>query len=81
LSIKNLPIFCGLSSGSADQILGSFGHWHPHMMVFCPYYENSMLGSNNLGATPLPIVSDDAGTPFAVVLIPVNDKLAIKAQP
>ena len=66
---------------SADQILGSFGHWHPHMMVFCPYYENSMLGSNNLGATPLPIVSDDAGTPFAVVLIPVDDKLAIKAQP
>jgi hypothetical protein len=66
---------------SADQILGSFGHWHPHMMVFCPYYENSMLGSNNLGAIPLPIVSDDAGTPFAVVLIPVDDKLAIKAQP
>ena len=34
---------------SADQNLGSFGHWHPHMMVFCPYYENSMLGDNPLG--------------------------------
>ena len=65
---------------SADQILGPFGHWHPHMMVFCPYYENSMLGGNPFGA-PLPIVSDDAGTPFAVVLIPVDDKLAIKARP
>jgi hypothetical protein len=21
---------------SADQNLGSFGHWRPHMMVFCP---------------------------------------------
>lgn len=67
---------------SADQNLGAFGHWHPHMMVFCPYYENSMLGSNPLGAPlPIPIVSDDGGTPFAVVVIPVDDKLAIKAQP
>jgi hypothetical protein len=64
---------------SADQILGSFGHWHPHMMVFCPYYENAMLGGNPFGA-PLPSVSDDAGTPFAVVLIPVDDRLAIKAH-
>jgi hypothetical protein len=64
---------------SADQNLGSFGHWHPHMMVFCPYYENSMVGSNPFGA-PLPLVTDDAGTPFAVVVIPVDDRLAIKAQ-
>jgi len=27
----------------------------------------------------LPAVSDDGGTPFAVVVIPVDDKLAIKA--
>jgi hypothetical protein len=27
----------------------------------------------------LPLVTDDAGTPFAVVVIPVDDKLAIKA--
>ncbi len=66
---------------SADQHLGpGIGHWHPHMMVFCPYYENSMVGGNQFGA-PLPIVTDDGGTPFSVVVIPVDDKLAIKAQP
>ena len=64
---------------SADQNLGAFGHWHPHMMVFCPYYENSMVGGNPFGA-PLPIVTDDAGTPFAVVVIPVDERLAIKAE-
>jgi hypothetical protein len=64
---------------SADQNLGGgVGHWHPHMMVFSPYYKNSMLGNNPFGA-PLPLVTDDAGTPFAVVVIPVDDKLAIKA--
>ncbi|HET7438580.1 MAG TPA: hypothetical protein VFJ56_03720 [Nitrospira sp.] len=65
---------------SADQNLGAFGHWHPHMMVFCPYYENAMLGGNPLANPQFPIVSDDAGTPFAVVLIPVDDRLAIKAH-
>jgi hypothetical protein len=64
---------------SADQHLASgIGHWHPHMMIFAPYYENSMLGNNEFGS-PLPQLSDDAGTPFAVVVIPVDDKLAIKA--
>lgn len=30
---------------SANQDLGpGVGHWHPHMMVYTPYYENSMLG-------------------------------------
>ncbi len=65
---------------SADQQLGpGVGHWHPHMMVFSPYYENSMLGGNDF-AKPLPFVTDDAGTPFTVVVIPVDDKLAVKAQ-
>jgi hypothetical protein len=65
---------------SADQHLGpGVGHWHPHMMVFSPYYENAALGGNEFGA-PLPIVTDDGGTPFAVVVIPVDVKLAIKAQ-
>ena len=64
---------------SADQNLGSgIGHWHPHMMVFAPYYDNPMLGGNAFGS-PLPTVSDDAGTPFAVVVIPVDDNLAVKA--
>jgi hypothetical protein len=45
---------------SADQNRGAgFGHWHPHMMVFSPYYENSMLGGNQFGH-PLPLVTDDA---------------------
>jgi hypothetical protein len=64
---------------SADQHLApGIGHWHPHMMVFAPYYKNSMLGDNEFGQ-PLPGVSDDGGTPFAVVVIPVDDRLAIKA--
>ena len=65
---------------SADQVLGPAGHWHPHVMVFAPNYENPMLGPNELGGH-LPVVSDDAGTPFAVVVIPVDDKSAIKARP
>ena len=64
---------------SADQQLGpGVGHWHPHMMVFAPYYDNPMLGSNESGVGP--VVSDDAGTPFTVIVIPVDPKLAIKAQ-
>jgi hypothetical protein len=63
---------------SAHQHLGSgINAWHPHMMVFAPYYENAVVGGSAFGS-PLPQVSDDAGTPFAVVVIPVDDKLAIK---
>lgn len=65
---------------SADQVLGPAGHWHPHIMVYAPNYANPMLGPNEMGGH-LPVVSDDAGTPFAVVVIPVDDKLAIKARP
>jgi hypothetical protein len=64
---------------SADQNLGSgIGHWHPHVMIFAPYYENAMVGGNAFGS-PLPQVSDDGGTPFAVVVIPVDHNLAVKA--
>jgi hypothetical protein len=65
---------------SADQVLGPAGHWHPHMMVYLPNYENTMLGNNDPGSH-LPAIGDDAGTPFAVGIIPVDDKLAIKARP
>jgi hypothetical protein len=66
---------------SADQNLGTgIGAWHPHVMVFAPYYEDSMLGGNEFGSN-LPSVSDDGGTPFTVVVIPVDHKLAVKAQP
>jgi len=65
---------------SADQFLGSeAGHWHPHMMVYSPYYKNAMLGDNAFGST-LPAVTDDAGTPFAIIVIPVDDQLAVKAH-
>ncbi len=63
---------------SAHQHLGpGIDAWHPHMMVFAPYYDNSMVGGNPFGSV-LPQLSDDAGTPFAVVVIPVDDALAIK---
>jgi hypothetical protein len=65
---------------SADQDLGpGAGHWHPHVMVYTPYYDNSMLGGNPPGGI-LPVVGDDAGTPFAVTVIPVARELAIKAR-
>ena len=65
---------------SADQNLGSgIGAWHPHLMVFAPYYDNAMLGGNEFG-TPLPQVTDDAGTPFTVVVIPVDHGLAVKTR-
>ena len=65
---------------SADQVLGPVGHWHPHMMVFAPNYDNSMLGNNDPGSD-VPTVGDDAGTPLAIVVIPVDEKLFVKAQP
>ena len=35
---------------SADQNLGTgIGHWHPHMMIFALYYDNSLLGNNEFG--------------------------------
>jgi hypothetical protein len=78
-----IPKRAGVSFGymwSADQILGPSGHWHPHMMVFAPNYENSMLGNNDPGSH-LPVVGDDAGTPLAILVIPVDEKLFVKAQP
>lgn len=64
---------------SAEMDLGpGIGAFHPHMMVYTPYYENAMLGGNEFGGE-LPFVSDDAGTPFAVTVIPVDHALAVKA--
>lgn len=65
---------------SAHQHLGSgIDAWHPHMMLFAPYYENAMVGGNAFGSV-LPQVSDDAGTPFSVIVIPVDDKLAVRIR-
>jgi hypothetical protein len=63
---------------SADQYLApGIGAWHPHIMVYTPYYTNAMLGGNEFGG-PLPAVTDDAGTPFTVTVIPVDHALAIR---
>jgi hypothetical protein len=65
---------------SGHQHLGpGIGAWRPHMMVFAPYYDNSMVGGNEFGS-PLPQLSDDAGTPFSVVVIPVDDRLFVKSH-
>jgi hypothetical protein len=62
---------------SAHQHLGpGINAWHPHMMVFAPNYQNAMLGGNPFGGV-LPAVTDDAGTPFAVVVIVAGDDQAI----
>lgn len=78
----NLPPRVGVSFGymwSADQnLIPGVGAWHPHVMVFAPYYENAMAGGNDFGS-PLPQVTDDEGTPFTVVVIPVDHDLAIEA--
>jgi hypothetical protein len=50
------------------------------MMIFVPEYENAMVGGNAFGS-PLPQVTDDAGTPFTVVVIPVDDQLAVHLRP
>src|SRR5262245_12382192 len=64
---------------SSHQHLGpGIGAWRPHMMIFAPYYDNSMVGGNEFGS-PLPQVSDDAGTPFTVVVIPVDERLFVKS--
>lgn len=63
---------------SADSDLGpGVGAWHPHMMVYAPYYTQSMLGKHDAMG---PVVAADAGTPFAVVVIPVMGAEAIHAK-
>ena len=64
---------------SADMNLGpGVGHFHLHMMVFAPYYNNAMLG--NLHDSMLPRNTDDEGTPFAVIVILVDRGLAVKSK-
>jgi len=49
-------------------------------MVYLPYY-GTLTGTNTIHKSPLPSIGVDEGTAFAVGVIPVDDKLAIKAQP
>ncbi len=63
---------------SAHQHLGpGIGAWRPHVMVFVPYADATTVGTTPFGDT-LPQVTDDAGTPFAVVVIPVDEKQFVK---
>lgn len=64
---------------SADSDTGpGFGAWHPHMMVYAPYYENAMLGGNEPGGHA-PFVAGE-GSPYSIVLIVVDEKLAVRAR-
>lgn len=63
---------------SAHQHLGpGIGAWRPHVMVFVPYADATTVGATPFGDT-LPTVTDDAGTPFSVVVIPVDEKQFLK---
>jgi hypothetical protein len=62
---------------SAHQHLGEVGAWRPHMMVFVPYADRTTVGDTPFGGT-LPTVTDDAGTPFAVVVIAVDEAQFVK---
>ena len=65
---------------SADMYLGpQVRHYHPHVMVYAPYYDNKMLGDNPRDTLQMR-TSDDEGTPFAVVVIPVDQSLVMKSQ-
>jgi hypothetical protein len=81
-ALGKLPKMEGLAFGymlSAGQYFGTGVDAGPHMMIYAPYYNNSMLGGNAPGA--LPFVLQDEGTPFTVIVIPVNGNEAVKPKP
>lgn len=65
---------------SAHQHLApGIGAWRPHLMIYTPYYTNAMIGGGEFGGAQ-PFVSDDAGTPFAVTVIPLDPSAAIRVR-
>jgi hypothetical protein len=64
---------------AAQQLGAGIGAFHPHVMVFVPGHDNAKLGGND-PMSGYPFLSDDAGTPFAVVVIPIDHALAIKPR-
>jgi len=82
-ALGKLPKMEGVAFGymwSAGQYFGAVaGAGAPHMMVYAPYYKNSMLGGNEPGLAPF--VADDEGTPFTVIVIHVTGNEAIKPKP
>jgi hypothetical protein len=69
---KMEPVAFAYMWSAGNRIGAEAGVGPPHMMVYAPYYKNSMLGG---------FVGDDEGTPFTVVVIPVNGNEAIKPKP
>jgi hypothetical protein len=61
---------------SRDQVLGpNVGRWHPHFMIYAPYYTNEMLGDNPFASND-PIIVEAPGTPRATVAVPVDARTA-----
>jgi hypothetical protein len=48
------------------------------MMIYAPYYKNSMLGGHG-PASGLPSVVASEGSPFALIVVAVDDKHAIES--
>jgi hypothetical protein len=81
-ALGKLPKMEGVQFGymwSADQDVGVEDAWHPHMMIYAPYYKNAMLGGHGADSG-LPSVVIDEGGPFALVVVAVPDKLAIRPE-
>jgi hypothetical protein len=49
------------------------------MMIYAPYYKSTMLGSFT-GDSGLPAVAVDEGTPFALVVVAVEERLAVEPK-
>jgi len=81
-ALGKLPKMEGVSFAymwSAGQNVGPDGKWHPHMMIYAPYYQSAMLGGFK-GNSGLPAVAADDGTPFALVVVAVDEGLAVKPK-
>lgn len=56
---------------SSGQWLGeTFGHWHPHMMIYAPYISAADLGKQRLEDVG-PMMAELAGTPNALFVVPM----------
>jgi len=60
---------------------GSFFSPDRSRSVALPAHGLPVLGTKHDPQSPLPSIGDDEGTAFAVGVITVDDKLAIKVQP
>ena len=59
---------------SKAQVLGpSVGHWHPHLMIHAPYYDDGLLGPNKITSGD-PVIVEGSGTPRAIIAVPVNGR-------